>query len=215
VARVQGSNSGSRLVSSINTPELTDFATGNYANVIEKTMDNFSQAMKALEGKISVETSEYQRISNIAQQAEEARLAHARADAQSNSQGSDWGSAFASLGKSLVTTVLAKQQLEEQAKQQAFENNLKTESMQMDKEKFAYQMESAKSEEARQQLDSLLQSRMSEIEAKAQEMIISSGDYNAGLTYYKEAVASISTDPFFASLSDTNKMYVSSFLNRG
>jgi murein DD-endopeptidase MepM/ murein hydrolase activator NlpD len=204
-----GENSPSSILNSIQVPQLTDFATGNYQNVIEKTLDNYKQAMTSLEAKMTVDNSTWksmrQKNEDYAAQVEAVN----RANAQSKQGGSDWGSALANVGKSLVSGLIANEQLQAQKEQQAFENNLATEKLNLTKEEIKAKKSAEEQAAAHEQLTTLVQARLSEIEGEAYRTI-QKGSYEQGISYAEAQVGSLMSDPLFASMSDANKFYVAS-----
>jgi murein DD-endopeptidase MepM/ murein hydrolase activator NlpD len=207
VARQTGSNDP--IINGIQVPQLTDIATGNYQNVITKTMDNYSQAMKALEGKAQVDQGTWATMRQKNEQYEAQVQAVNRANAESGGGGSDWGAALGNLGKSLVSGLIANEQLQEQRKQQEFNNSVTTEELNMKKQAFADKQAGEEQAAQHEQLTQMVQTRLSEIEGDVYKTI-QKGSYDQGIAYAEAQVGLIMSDPLFQSLSDANKFYVSS-----
>lgn len=205
-------------ISSVQAPQLTDFATGNYQNVIQKTMDNYAQAMSAAASAAKVDQQHASQLKREAIEFERQRLAQHRA-AQEKGGGGGGAKilgAIAGLGKVVAQGLQAQQEI----KQQEFNNDLALkrenraqESHELGIEDREYQREIEANKAQLSQLDQMVQAQTQEWELQLQDTIIN-GSREAGYTAATSYVDEYRNSEYFKALPPEHQFYINNNMNK-
>jgi len=208
---------GNSPITGVETPELTDFATNNYKNVIQKTLDNYSQAASAAASKAQVDQQNAGELRRRAIQAEEERLAQNRANnANRGDNGAGILGAISQLGQVVAQGLSAREAIAQQRKENELalkREQRAQESHEMNKESHQMGIEAQAQKAQLAQLDGMVQSVTQEWELQLQDTIIN-GSREAGYTQATAYVNEFRNSEYFTALPPHQQFYINSNMNK-